>query len=318
VAILGCAAKVASSEQPVAREESNPSILPPEARLAPMNRSGATHYSLLIEQLGSDEWETRESAEKTLITELMPDTPDFTLLVKTNHKTSDPEIRNRTKRIIKYVTVKPYVPERIREELPEIWDRLSKDDSQERLDILYDVTGEHFSIPREWTEEELKNLKQDEPAKYIRSLMDDEKTLIIRGLLKGVSEPTKELKYAFLGATGRYYATVELPDLIPLFEDTDKDIMKQIAQVLPKLCVDPNESDEWKKSIPELTKLLEHKESNIRVWAAIALFELGAKEKITEGAIVDMKLALVTETGEYKERLEFALEELGKNKEEKK
>ncbi|MBI4833939.1 MAG: HEAT repeat domain-containing protein [Planctomycetes bacterium] len=296
IVFSGCTAKVTSNEQSATSKKPSPP---------------ATGYALLIEQLGNDDWEKRDAAEKELITLLMPDAPDFTLITETNKTTANAEIKSRTERIIRYVTVKPYLSEHIREETPEIWDRLSKDDSQERLNLLYDITGDNFSIPRQWTPEELKNLPQAEPAKYIRKVTDDEKALIIKGLLKGISEPSTDLKYAFLGAAGRYYTTVILADIIPLFNDEDKDIKKQVAQALPNLRVET----EGKNYIAALTKLLDHKKANIRVWAAIALVESGAKDKVTQEVIKEMKSTLDNETGEYRKRLESALNKLGAPKE---
>ncbi|MEK7309254.1 MAG: hypothetical protein AAB038_00365, partial [Planctomycetota bacterium] len=68
-------------------------------------------------------------------------------------------------------------------------------------------------------------------------------------------------------------------------------------------------------SIPELVKLLNDKYAGARGWAAIALTELGAKDKVSKDAIADIKTILNNSDDNYRTRAQNALEILKSKKE---
>lgn len=104
--------------------------------------------------------------------------------------------------------------------------------------------------------------------------------------------------------TGVKEVTAELTKLLV---DTDDEIRAIAAASLGELHATG--------SIPELVKLLNDKYAGARGWAAIALTELGAKDKVSKDAIADIKTILNNSDDNYRTRAQNALEILKSKKE---
>ncbi|MBI4833927.1 MAG: HEAT repeat domain-containing protein [Planctomycetes bacterium] len=272
VLICGMVLLIAScqTEKPVAREDQNPSI-------------PATQYSLLISQLGGDDWETRESAQKKL-----EDWPADTIgeiepAVKEAAESNDPETRTRAIRIYDIIKIRKRVKfsDSFLKEFPDIYRDLTKLDASGRFGCLQKITGTNQK-------------DMFEPIKFIykdKVLNTDIAGLIgeiIQDNIKGVSDKQKQIILSIV--SGELYHD-------PLSSSTDIeggwcDIIPEAAPYVIKLLKDDNyvcaKAAEAlgklgaKEAIPRIKELMNRQNEYVHMCAVVALGRLGAKEIIPD------------------------------------
>lgn len=281
----------------------------------------------LVRQLGSDDWRTRDSAQKKLedwpsdkLAEIEP------ALKEAAAKSPDPEVRMRADLIIKVIEFKKRFSPSLLKEFPNLYRDLARPGPAGKVGFLRQITapdeegkpkyedvvmktdiaeliGETLLEPDVLTTKDkifILSLSQGHfqsktgrwgiipgSVPYIRKLLKD-KSSSVRGSAVGA--------LASLGDRG------SIPAIRELLKDENRFVRRSAVAALARL------GD--KESILALRGLLKDEEEYVRGWAAISLVELGAKDSVPKEIIDDIKPILKWSEDEAK-RARAALKELG-------
>jgi HEAT repeat protein len=312
IVLIGCASTtneqpVASSENIVARQETIPSL-------------PATGYALLIQQLGNDEWETRDRAQKQLedwpadkIVEIEP-------AIKDAAESKEPEIRLRAKQILTMITLKKEFKfsEGFLKEFPDIYNRLFRNDVSTKIAFLKtalkSARKKHPETPDPIMNQDVANIISCILSEENSSLPEEEKLMLIF-LIKGSSPEENQPKKAGLPYVCGKIIPEAKPSLYKLLSDHNNSIRAESFRALYHQFPDKElipgalkiiDNPDWRTqteaidllvkfevrdAIPKLRKLMKNRDSYSREHAIIALGQLGdfgkepGDKKIVRGII---------------------------------
>ena len=235
----------------------------------------------LISQLGSDDWQTREAAQKQL-----EDWPTERLnqiepAMKSAAEGKDPEIKNRANTILKVITVKKRVKfsESFLKEFPDIYRNLAVLDTQGKFILLSKVTerdkGGVCKYKDIITNQDLAGLISEILLENIEELTKGQKYIVL-AISKGEFSGYQGADGTADDIFGGWYQLVpeSASCIIKLLKDNDSLIRTQATNALSILSA--------REAIPEITKLLKDEDIWVRREAIISLGRLGVREIIPE------------------------------------
>lgn len=244
----------------------------------------------LIKQLGNDDWQERESAQKALEEIGEPAEEALTDAAKS----SDPEIRHRASIIIKPLVVKKRVKfsEALLKEFPNIYRELATSNSMDKFKLLQKVTApreqNRFNYKYKITNQDIAGLIGEVLLEEGQLLDFKAKEDVIRivtypnpipeaapHMMKLLRDKNNIIRSTTASALGRFGAKEAIPELMKLLNDTEEDVCTSSIKALGELSA--------KEAIPQIKELINDNESIwIRQSAATALGKMGAKETIPE------------------------------------
>ncbi|MBI4834545.1 MAG: HEAT repeat domain-containing protein [Planctomycetes bacterium] len=279
VGMIGC-------ETTITEEPKNQETKEPTTQDSPLT----TNIQQLITNLGSDDWETREKAQKTLENWPREKLDEIEPPINKAAQNTNPEIRNRANKILRAIAVRKRVEfsQELLTEFPNIYSDFFLFDSHAKFEviekILYNRTLTSKGKYTEITTNDIIGLINEVLLDNGIGLNRDEKTNIIN-LCRGdrwngelIKESSASLRKLLKDEDWlvRSYTAITLANLgdkesIPLIHNLIKDespaVRREAVHALGRL--------DDKESIPEIKKLLKDKDKNVREQALKTLKELG-------------------------------------------
>jgi HEAT repeat protein len=261
VDMIGCAS-------PVTEEPKNQETKKPQSEI-----------EQLIQQLGADDWETREKAQEALEEWPADKIGEIESAIKEATENKEPEIRMRAKQIITLVKLKTdyKFTENLLKEFPDIYDRLREDDTSGKFNLLESIARKvkcDSKPGNKITRQDIANIIRNILREKERSLTDEEKHILL-SVIKG-SPFTKEIG---LGGRSLFIWHEPIPEAAPclkkLLEDSNAEIRREALDALTS-CVSADEA----KS--EVIRFLDDSDSGVKKVAIDLVVQLNAKEAIPE------------------------------------
>ncbi|MBI4834597.1 MAG: HEAT repeat domain-containing protein [Planctomycetes bacterium] len=312
---LGCGSTASEVKKPVTAKE------PPPATKQAQPSELVKEKLSLIEELGSDDWETREKAQKEL--EKMGEKAEGQL--KEAAKSANPEIRSRATRILKLIETQKRckLSDGFLREFPNIYYNILGLSPAGKYELLEEVVSKDKNgqlkfigkispadiavLTGEILREDGKGLTDDQKIKLIHTNLSSGFGQINQSgihLIKLLKDQNTEIKRLAIETAGYMGVKEAIPEIRAFLKDPagilrgyaaktlgtlgDKESMKDIAallndsEALPYEVINALVMLGAKEYVNEIRPLLKSGDSSARVAAAVAMGNFGDKESIPQ------------------------------------
>ncbi|MBI4834063.1 MAG: HEAT repeat domain-containing protein [Planctomycetes bacterium] len=269
----------------------------------------------LITQLGDDDWETREKAQKTLEDWPIDKHPEIEPSLDEASKSDAPEIRSRAVKILKTLKVKKRIKfsDSFLTVFPDMYSNLGSVDSCVSKFELMENVAANESVQYKIAAEDISVLISEILADGGNGLSAEQKSELIRiskdrfwgpitstapSIMKLLNDENGQVRYDVIYALGVFGYKKALPEIRKLLTDEEQFIRLGAAQSLGNM--------DDKDFLPEIRKLLGDSKHLVRVQAIYTLSKLGDKASVNE-----IRKFLDGEDGRIRAAAVAALAELG-------